>query len=60
MMQRPAIEYDGASHRESLTADNRRQNRMMNAGFTLLRFSAADVLSAPDSVVWSVRQMLRA
>jgi len=37
MMQRPAIEYDGASHRESLTADNRRQNRMMNAGFTLLR-----------------------
>jgi len=36
MMQRPAIEYDGASHRESLTAD-RRQNRMMNAGFTLLR-----------------------
>ncbi len=60
MMQRLAVEYDGAAHRESLTADNRRQNRMVKAGFTLLRFSAADVLSAPDSVVWLVRQMLRA
>jgi len=30
--QRLAVEYDGAAHRESLTADNRRQNRMVKAG----------------------------
>ncbi len=59
-VQRLAIEYDGSTHRESLTADNRRQNRLINAGYRLLRFSAADVLSAPDSVVFLVRQALHA
>jgi len=29
---RLAIEYDGAVHRESLVADNRRQNRLQRAG----------------------------
>lgn len=57
---RLALEYDGATHRESLTADNRRQNRLINAGYRLLRFSAADVLSARDSVVSLVRQALDA
>ena len=56
--QRLAIEYDGSTHRESLTADNRRQNRLLNSGYKLLRFSAADVLSTPDSVVALVRQAL--
>jgi very-short-patch-repair endonuclease len=56
--QRLAIEYDGSTHRISLTADNRRQNRLINAGYGLLRFSAADVLSAPDSAVELVRQAL--
>jgi hypothetical protein len=56
--QRLALEYDGSTHRESLTADNRRQNRLVNAGYRLLRFSAADVLSAPDSVVSLVRLAL--
>jgi hypothetical protein len=59
-LHRLAIEYDGSTHRESLTADNRRQNRMINAGYRLLRFSAADVLSAPDSVVSLVKQVLHA
>jgi len=54
------IEYDGSTHRESLTADNRRQNRLINARYRLLRFSAADVLAAPDSVVLVVRQALHA
>jgi len=54
------IEYDGSTHRASLTADNRRQNRLINARYRLLRFSAADVLSAPDSVVLVVRQALHA
>ena len=49
--QRLALEYDGAIHRETMTADHRRQNRLINAGYRLLRFTAADVLSDPDSVV---------
>jgi very-short-patch-repair endonuclease len=56
---RLGIEYDGSTHRDNLTADNRRQNRLINAGYKLLRFSAADVLSCPDSVVLVVRQALR-
>lgn len=59
-LQHLAIEYDGSTHRDRLTADNRRQNRMINAGYRLLRFSAADVLSAPDSVVSLVKQALHA
>src|SRR5438309_11847168 len=57
---RLGIEYDGATHRESLAADNRRQNRLVDAGYRLLRFTAADVLSAPDSVVALVRRALSA
>jgi very-short-patch-repair endonuclease len=55
---RLALEYDGSGHRENLTGDNRRQNRMVDAGYRLLRFTAADVLSAPDSVVALVRRAL--
>jgi len=56
--QRLALEYDGAIHRETMTADHRRQNRLINAGYRLLRFTAADVLSTPDSTVLLVRQAL--
>lgn len=56
--ERLAIEYDGATHRDSLAADNRRQNRLVNAGYRLLRFTAADVLSTPDSVIQQVKQAL--
>ena len=55
---RLAIEYDGATHRESLAADNRRQNRLINAGYRLLRFTAGDVLDAPAAVVSMVRRAL--
>jgi very-short-patch-repair endonuclease len=55
---RLGIEYDGAVHRDSLTKDNRRQNRLLNAGVRLLRFTAPDVLGDPDSVVTQVRAML--
>jgi len=41
--QRLVIEYDGASHRQSLAADNRRQNCLINAGFKILRFTASDL-----------------
>jgi len=57
--QRLAIEYDGSTHRKSLAADNRRQNRLINAGYRILRFSAAEVLSDRDSVVLTVRRALR-
>jgi hypothetical protein len=53
-----AIEYDGATHRESLAADNRRQNRLINAGYRLLRFTAGDVLDTPNAVVSVVRRAL--
>ncbi len=51
---RLAIEYDGQTHRTSLVEDNRRQNRLLNAGINLLRFTAAD-LKTPDLVVAQVR-----
>jgi hypothetical protein len=55
---RLGIEYDGGTHRDSLVADNRRQNRLLSAGYRLLRFTAADVLSTPNSVVAIVREAL--
>jgi len=56
--QRLGIEYDGDVHRSALAADNRRQNRLLNAGVRLLRFTAGDVLGNPESVVAQVREML--
>ena len=56
--QRLAIEYDGAGHRTSLETDNRRQNRLLEAGYRLLRFSAGDVLHRPAAVVSQVRRAL--
>jgi very-short-patch-repair endonuclease len=52
------IEYDGETHRASLVEDNRRQNRLLLAEIRLLRFTAADVLRRPDSVVAQVRNAL--
>jgi hypothetical protein len=54
--RRLVIEYDGATHRDSLAADNRRQNRLIDAGYRVLRFSASDVLGTPDSVLDLVRR----
>jgi very-short-patch-repair endonuclease len=56
--QKLAIEYDGAAHRERLASDNQRQNRLVDAGYHLLRFTATDVLSSPASVVTLVRRQL--
>ena len=57
---RLVIEYDGANHRERLIEDNRRQNSLLNAGYRLLRFTAADVLQRIDTVVVQVRSALLA
>jgi very-short-patch-repair endonuclease len=56
---RLAIEFDGGTHRDSLVEDNRRQNRMLSAGYRLLRFTAAD-LRTPDVVLAQVRAALAA
>ncbi|TMD07860.1 MAG: DUF559 domain-containing protein [Chloroflexi bacterium] len=52
---RLGIEYDGGTHRDRLVDDNRRQNRLTNAGIRLLRYTAADLLSRPDQIVGQVR-----
>jgi len=56
---RIGVEFDGGTHRESLVEDNRRQNRLLNAGCSLLRFTAADVYSHPDEIIAEVRAALR-
>src|SRR5438309_7981657 len=53
--QKLAIEYDGGNHRDRLVDDNRRQNRLVGAGFRLLRFTAADVYGSPDLIAMQVR-----
>jgi len=52
------IEYDGGTHRDRLAYDDRRQNRLVDAGYRLLRFTAADILESPDSIVALVRRNL--
>jgi very-short-patch-repair endonuclease len=52
------LEYDGANHRDRLVDDNRRQNLLMNAGFRILRFTAADIHQRPEIVVAQVRSAL--
>jgi len=52
------IEYDGGTHRDRLAYDDRRQNRLVDAGYRLLRFTAADILESPASIVALVRRNL--
>ncbi|MEU7609276.1 hypothetical protein [Micromonospora sp. NPDC049204] len=44
---------------EAAFADRRRQNRMVNAGRTILRFTWQDTLR-PDYIPWTVRQAITA
>ena len=52
---RLGIEYDGAGHRDTMAADLRRQNELLNVGVRLLRFTAGDLLGNPQWVVSQVR-----
>lgn len=54
------LEYDGAIHHDKLDEDNRRQNRLTDAGVRLLRFTAGDIYQAPEDVVALVRGALAA
>jgi very-short-patch-repair endonuclease len=57
---RLGIGYDGDHHRErsTWTADLQRHNRLRLLGWTVLRFSAADVLGNPDKVLAQIRAAL--
>ena len=54
------VEYDGATHRDSLAPDARRLNRLLRAGVSVLRYTASDVYHRPDEVVEEVRAELAA
>jgi len=60
--RRVLVEFDGDLHRERdvFVNDVRRQNRLIAAGWTVLRFTSADVLGRPQDVVAGVRRALRA
>jgi hypothetical protein len=58
--QRLGLEYDGGVHRNSLAEDNRRQNRLLDAGVRLLRFTASDIYNSPAVVVRLVSNGLHA
>jgi very-short-patch-repair endonuclease len=55
---RLVVEYDGGNHRDRLVEDNRRQNLLVNAGFRLLRFTAADIYNRPEVIDAQVRGAL--
>ena len=59
--QRIIVEFDGDVHRERdvFVGDLRRQNRLIAAGWTVLRFTSADVLGRPQEVVAEIRRALR-
>jgi Protein of unknown function (DUF559) len=57
---RLAIEYDGTTHRSTLVADNRRQNRLQKAGYSMLRYSGPDVYQRPQVILQEVRAQLTA
>jgi very-short-patch-repair endonuclease len=55
---RLVVEYDGGNHRDRMVDDDRRQNLISNAGFHVLRYTAADVYGRPDVVATQVRAAL--
>ena len=58
--RRVLVEFDGDVHRERdvFVNDLRRQNRLVAAGWTVLRFTSADVLGRPADVVAEIRRTL--
>ena len=59
--QKVLVEFDGDGHRDRRTFvdDLRRQNALVAAGWTILRFSSADVLGRPEQVVAAIVRALR-
>lgn len=57
-LQSLIIEFDGGNHRERLVSDDQRQNRLIAAGYRILRFTSADLQRHPASVVAQVRSAI--
>ena len=57
---RVVVEFDGDVHRERdvFVKDRRRQNRIIAAGWTVLRFTSADVLGRPAEVLEQISRAL--
>lgn len=57
---RVMVEFDGNVHRDRqvFVDDLRRQNRLVLAGWTILRFTSADVLGRPGQVLAAIRVAL--
>ena len=55
------VEFDGDVHRqrEVFVKDARRQHRLIAEGWTVLRFTSADVLGRPDDVIATITAALR-
>ena len=58
--QRVLVEFDGNAPRERrvFVDDLRRQNSLVLAGWTVLRFTSADVLGRPEQVIAAIRAAL--
>lgn len=54
------VEFDGDVHRQRRTfvEDRRRQNRLVAAGWIILRFTSADVYGDPEGVLAQIRRAL--
>ncbi len=59
--RRVLVEFDGDHHRarKTFVDDLRRQNGLVAAGWTILRFSSADVVGRPAYVIATIRRALR-
>jgi hypothetical protein len=58
---RVLVEFDGDVHRERdvFVNDVRRQNRLVAEGWTVLRYTSADVFGRPEAMVDELRRALR-
>ena len=58
---RLVIEVDGFAHhgRDQFQRDRTRQNRLVAAGYTVLRFTWSDLTDHPDAVLTQIRLVLR-
>ena len=52
------IEYDGEHRIRTLADDDQRQNRLIKAGWVLLRFTAHDLCRRPQGIIAEVRTQL--
>jgi very-short-patch-repair endonuclease len=59
-LHRVLVEFDGDVHRERnvFVKDLRRQNLVVAAGWTMLRYTSADALGRPDAMTEEVRRAL--